>query len=63
LEILNKMFTNSEKKAYIKSQWQISSGSRITLMLKKYWCSKLVEENIKPTTGEEIENIFDGKLQ
>jgi len=54
--------TNEEKKDYIKSQWQVSSGSRITAMLKRYWSSVLVEENINPATNEEIEKIFDGKL-
>jgi len=54
--------TNEEKKSYIKQTWNTSSGSRIAEMLRRYWSSVLVEENIKPATNEEIEKIFDGKL-
>jgi hypothetical protein len=54
-----KLETNQEKKQYILSHWNLSSGSRISEMLKRYW-SHLKEK--EATTQEKLiksaEDIF-----
>jgi len=46
--------TQQEKKEYIKKHFKLSSGKRITKMLKRYWSVKedIVEENIIETAKD-----------
>jgi hypothetical protein len=55
----DKKMNKQEAKEYIKQQWNISSGSRIATMLKRYWSLK--EGKINPTKFdlvEEAKKIF-----
>tara|TARA_Y100000310_G_C20498498_1_gene722731 strand:- start:112 stop:261 length:150 start_codon:yes stop_codon:yes gene_type:complete len=47
--------TNEEKKKYIKKHWNVSSGKRISAMLKKYWKGR----GAKDLTSEAVK-IFGG---
>jgi len=43
-----------EAKQYILKQWNISSGAKITEMLKRYFSMKDVQENLETPTQEDI---------
>lgn len=48
---------NKSKKEYIKKTWRVSSGKRLSEMLRRYW-------QIKPkkvATSEDAERIFNEK--
>ena len=49
-----------QKKSYIKKHWNISSGARISEMLRRYWVKDEVEEKIEtPNSFELAKEIFD----
>ena len=48
--------TNKEKKLLIKKHWSISSGPKISAMLKKYWG---VTEKKKEDIIETAKKIFE----
>ena len=48
-----------EAKKYIIRQWSLSSGSRITKMLQKYWKLEKKESNIISAAEE----LFDAKAK
>ena len=49
-------------KKYILKTWSVSSGKRITAMLKKYWELKEEKINSAPDIVETAKEIFNIKL-
>jgi len=45
----------TEQKDYIKNQWNISSGKRISEMLRRYW----LKENDNTNTQEVPEDLLE----
>ena len=44
--------TKQEQKDYIKRVWSVSSGKKITLMLKKYFGVENKQESLEETARE-----------
>ena len=50
-----------ERKAYIKRSWNVSSGKRITQMLKRYWGNQEIKSD--KNVVELTEGIFKEKSE
>jgi len=52
---------DTDKKKYIIQNWQVSSGTKIAEMLKRFW--KVKNEETKKSIEEEAETIFNGNTE
>jgi hypothetical protein len=51
---MDKILTESEKKAYILKNWKLSSGKKISLMLQRFWNLHSEKSGEIPKSPEQI---------
>lgn len=49
---------DQQKKKWIKQRWNLSSGDKITEMLKRYWNLKKTDEKKEYDEYEQVKEVF-----